>query len=223
MRLGARREQPLIGYASNTGTRRNLAALQLHGWRILVTPEKPRPPAGFHYAIDNGAWGCFVRKVAFGARGFQALLDRHGAGADFVIVPDIVAEGDRSLEFSISWKDRMRGVERPLLAVQDGMTRGQVETVLESWTGLGIFLGGSTAWKLRTMGTWGALAATTGRYFHVGRVNTARRIRLCAEAGADSFDGTSASRFAVTVPMLDRASRQPNLYAPMRPAAEPAR
>ena len=45
-----------------------------------------------------------------------------------------------------------------------------------------------------------------------GRVNTQRRIRLCAAAGADSFDGTSASRYAVTLPGLDSARRQPDLF-----------
>ncbi len=60
---------------------------------------------------------------------------------------------------------------------------------------------------------WGALARETGCYLHVGRVNTAVRIRLCSAAGADSFDGTSPSRFACTLPLLDGARRQPDLLA----------
>ena len=38
---------------------------------------------------------------------------------------------------------------------------------------------------------------------HVGRVNTARRIRLCAEAGVNSFDGTSATMYACTLSVGD--------------------
>jgi len=60
------------------------------------------------------------------------------------------------------------------------------------------------------------VAAERRRYFHVGRVNTARRIRLCAEAGADSFDGTSVSRYAQTLPLLESARQQPSLLAPYR-------
>ena len=40
------------------------------------------------------------------------------------------------------------------------------------------------------------------------RVNSARRISICHEAGVDSIDGTSVSRFAVTIGRLDRAVRQ---------------
>jgi len=45
-------------------------------------------------------------------------------------------------------------------------------------------------------------------HLHVGRVNSARRIRLCAMAGADSFDGSSASRLAVSLRNLDNARNQ---------------
>ena len=74
--------------------------------------------------------------------------------------------------------------------------------------GVGIFLGGTTDWKLRTMMHWGKLAAEMRCYFHVGRVNTRRRIRMCIEAGADSCDGTSATKFVNTLPLLDAASKQ---------------
>jgi hypothetical protein len=58
------------------------------------------------------------------------------------------------------------------------------------------------------------VAAAWRRHYHVGRVNTARRIRLCAEAGADSFDGTSVTMFSCTLPLLESARRQPSLLAP---------
>ncbi|MDG9857934.1 hypothetical protein N5C93_29635 [Pseudomonas nitroreducens] len=70
---------------------------------------------------------------------------------------------------------------------------------------VGIFLGGSTEWKLQTMEAWGVLARRRNCYFHVGRVNSARRIAMCSAAGASSFDGTSVTRFANTLPRLDAA------------------
>jgi hypothetical protein len=204
----------VIGYASNTGTRRNLEALRQHGWRVLVTPENPKPPSGLKFGLDNGAWGCAQRKESFRAKEFTALFDRHGGQADFVVVPDIVAGGMDSFRFSVSWLNRLHVARLSLFAVQDGMPFGEVGALLRTVQGLGIFLGGTTEWKLRTMYQWGAVAAALGRYYHVGRVNTARRIRLCAESGANSFDGTSATRFSCTLPLLDAARKQPSLLRP---------
>jgi hypothetical protein len=59
---------------------------------------------------------------------------------------------------------------------------------------------------------WGRLARECGAYLHVGRVNSARRISLCALAGADSFDGTSVTRFACTAQELDHARNQLALF-----------
>jgi hypothetical protein len=78
---------------------------------------------------------------------------------------------------------------------------------------VGVFLGGSTEWKLRTMLAWGAFCALHGVHYHVARVNTERRVWLAAAAGADSIDGSSATRYAVTLPMLDRAMKQQDLFA----------
>lgn len=86
--------------------------------------------------------------------------------------------------------------------------------VLRQNVRVGLFLGGTTEYKIREMYAWGMVAHAWRRWFHVGRVNTRRRIRLCAEAGADSFDGTSASMYSSTVPLLQAARLQPSLLTP---------
>lgn len=204
----------MIGYASNTGTLRNLAALRAAGWRILLTPQNPKPRDGIRHGIDNGAWPAFKNNTEFDGKAFFDLVERAGGSADFVVVPDIVAGGMNSLAFSLSWLPRLRHVWRLLLPVQDGMDVQSVSNVLHAWSGLGIFLGGSTEWKLKTMYGWGMLAAALGRHYHVGRVNTVRRIRLAAEAGAHSFDGTSATMYSCNLPMLEAARSQPSLLTP---------
>ena len=73
---------------------------------------------------------------------------------------------------------------------------------------VGIFVGGSTEWKESSLPRWGELSQSSGCYLHVGRVNTMRRTRLCALAGADSYDGTSVTRWATNIHRLDRARRQ---------------
>lgn len=204
----------MTGYASNTGTRRNLAALREAGWRLLLTPENPRMREGLAYGIDNGAWGAFKNSTPFDEARFLSLIDAAGAQADFIVVPDIVAGGYASLEFTLSWLPRLERFPRLLIAVQDGMAYQGIANLLSVRPGLGIFLGGSTEWKLATIREWGRVAASGGWYYHVGRVNSARRVRLCAEAGAHSFDGTSCSRYACTLPLLDVTARQPSLWSP---------
>lgn len=205
----------MIPYASNTGTLRNLDALRTAGWRILLTPANPKPRQGLKYGVDNGAWSTYQSGAPFDAAAFNALVESAGGAADFVIIPDIVAGGLQSLDFSVSWIPRLRGLRQLLLPVQDGMDACAVGKVLRAHRHIGVFLGGSTEWKLREMYAWGHFAASLDRWYHVGRVNTARRIRLCAEAGATSFDGTSATMYAESLPLLDVSRKQPSLLAPV--------
>jgi hypothetical protein len=203
-------------YASRTGTLRNLEALRLYGWRILFSPFSSTWPDGFPGAIDNGAWTYFQQGREFDGDRFRRTIDRHGEKADWIVIPDKVAAGKESLEFSQSWMHELSDFRHLLLAVQDGMNPRDVSAFVTAYPkhSIGIFLGGSTGWKLRNMYAWGCVAAALGCYYHVARVNTAKRIRLALEAGADSIDGTSASLYSVTVPMLDNATRQPSLLRP---------
>jgi hypothetical protein len=204
----------MISYASNTYGRRNLDALRAANWRVLLTPDKPRPPEGMRFGIDNGAWACFQQRIPFEDAPFKRLIERHGAAADFVVIPDIVCGGAQSLDFSLRWLEELRGIRRLLLAVQDGMSAPEIGAILRREPGLGIFLGGSTEWKLRTMYGWGMVANAFGCWYHVGRVNTRRRIRLCAEAGATSFDGTAATMYSINIPKLEAERRQASLLTP---------
>jgi hypothetical protein len=203
-------------YASNTGTRRNLEQFQRHRWRVLLTPQNPKWPEGFSCGVDNGAWPCYVNNLPFDGDSFLRLVEKNGAAADWVVIPDKVAAGRESLEFSESWMPRLRGLKLLLLAVQDGMEPEDFAAFRRrhAWATIGIFLGGSTEWKLRTMYGWGMVAHALSCYYHVARVNTARRIRLAQEAGADSIDGTSGTLYSVSVPMLDTAARQAHLLSP---------
>lgn len=201
-----------MAYASRTGTRRNLAALRAAGWRLLVSAAGVLRHEGFPYALDNGAWSAYSQGRPWDEAAFVCALRLMGRGADWSVLPDVVAGGAASLELSLRW---MRPVldecERALLAVQDGMGVGDVRPFLGERVGL--LVGGSTAWKLATMPAWGELARQVGCWLHVGRVNTRRRIVLCQTVGATSFDGTSATRFASTLPLLNNAVRQMPLFA----------
>ena len=199
-----------MAYASRTGTRRNLAALRAAGWRLFVSATGAHRTEGFRYALDNGAWTAHQQDRPFDVAAFERLVSGLGAGADFLVVPDIVAGGLESLAFSRAWLPRLQGVCPLLLAVQDGIEPDDVAGLVGSE--LGIAVGGSTDWKEERMRDWGRVARESGAYLHVLRVNTIRRIRLCQDAGADSFDGSSVSRFVVNLTGLDLARRQGHLW-----------
>jgi hypothetical protein len=192
----------MIAYASRTGTRRNLAALRRANWRIMVSAKGVVRTEGFRYALDNGAWTAFQHQLPFDTEAFLEAYRKLGKGADFVVLPDIVAGGYRSLEFSMSWLPRLGDCPN-YLAVQDGMVDADLPSGIE-----GIFVGGTTEWKENTLPMWGSAARRQGIKLHVGRVNSARRIHLCEAVGADSFDGSSVSRYAVTLPGLENARQQ---------------
>lgn len=165
---------------------------------------------GFPYALDNGAWSAFTQGRPFDDSAFVRALRLMGAHADWTVIPDIVAGGAASLDLSLRW---MRVVldESPMgmIAVQDGMAPADVSTFIGAR--VGIFVGGSTAWKLSTMAAWSALARSKEAWCHIGRVNSARRIGQVIACGAHSFDGTSATKFAVTIPKLTHARDQLSL------------
>lgn len=205
----------MLCYASRTGTRRNLDALRAAGWRLLISRAGVWRDEGFAYAIDNGAWTDFQTQQPFDEKGFWRLLLTMGDRADWVAVPDIVAGGMASLDLSRSWLPRVLAhASHALIPVQDGMTPADLAPLVGQR--VGIFLGGSTEWKLATMEEWGRFCAERVVHYHVARVNTARRFRLAHASGAWSVDGSSASRFAETLPALDRAARQPDMLRPVR-------
>jgi hypothetical protein len=211
----------MIPYCASTGTKTTLADLRTRGWRLLISAGGSWNHHGFQYAADNGAWKAWQEFKA-GKRAtpepdlsrFQALVQRLGGGADFIVIPDIVAGGLSSWALTRHWlrelrRDcRLRQVKL-LMAVQDGMTPDLVQRfVCER---IGLFVGGSTEWKLATLRTWAELARRRDAWCHVGRVNTARRIRACEEAGVTSWDGASAALFPKTLPFLDRERRKLSL------------
>lgn len=192
-------------YASRTGTRRNLAAMKEAGWGLLISAAAVLRDEGFEeIVLDNGKWTAHTTGQEWDEARFMLAVELFGHRAQWLVLPDIVADGAASLELSLSWLPRLRGkCQRLLIAVQDGMEPEDILPYLAP--DIGIFLGGSTAWKLKNMQKWGKFCALHGVYYHVARVNTARRILAAVAAGADSVDGSSGSRFAVTIPVLQAA------------------
>lgn len=209
-------QKKLQVYATRTGTRRNLKLMKEAGFRILLTPSNARHE-GFRYSCDNDRYAAHFHEKPWDEAAFWRMVDRFAAGADWLVVPDLPTRGLESLEETAKWIPRLRGAcPKLLIALQDGMEEEHLEPFVAP--DVGFFLGGSTEWKLETMEAWGRWCAKHDAYYHVARVNTDRRMRLAAAAGADSVDGTSASRFAETIQLLANAAAQPDMFSPRRAA-----
>ena len=207
----------MICYASRTGTKRNLAALRAHGWGLLVSRAGAWRTEGFgRICGDNGAWADFQAGRAFDEDAYERFLDWLAAQpvtADWLVLPDIVAGGLASLELSQRYLNRCMSVApMVLIAVQNGMETDHLASLVGPQ--VGIFLGGSTDWKIARMAEWGKFCAERAVHYHVARVNSISRMSLAASCGADSVDGSSASRYAVTLPKLAYAARQPDMWSP---------
>lgn len=206
--------KPLV-YASRTGSRRNLAAMAEAGIRLLATPQQlgryPDAHPPWAYMLDNGAFG----EGGFQPDQFATSLRLLGRDADAVVLPDIVCGGQASLRLSLDWMHRVLqvGARYALIPVQDGMVPADVRRYLTDVYGrVGLFVGGSTAWKESTMRMWGDLAEEMACWMHVGRVNTQRRMALAVAAGAHSVDGSSATRFACRAAPLVASARQGDMF-----------
>jgi len=148
------------------------------GRGVTVWPFTP-------YALDNGAWVSFANQLEWSESRWRNLIDeveRKPFRPLWALVPDVVTDRERTIE---NWHRYAPVVQRAgisaAFAVQDGMSLEDIPYNADV-----IFVGGSTAWKWRTLESWCAAFPRV----HVGRVNSYQKLIRCWEAGAESTDGT---------------------------------
>lgn len=156
----------------------------------LYSPEGWRGPFEWlPYALDNGAFSAFRHGRAWDREAFLELT-RRAAAADvaprWVLAPDVVGDRDATLRLWDTWRSTLSREGWPIaLALQDGMT----PTDASNCGADVLFIGGSTPWKrrqLRDLTPWRLVCER----IHVGRINGARWLWLCAEQQVESCDGT---------------------------------
>lgn len=202
-----------------SGTTRTVAGLASrwpHLLGHLLTPRNRNSVSsllatGLPWAADNGAFSGFDPDT------FRAYLRRITLAPRclFVVVPDRVGDAAVTLELFGEWALPVRATGQPVAFVgQDG-----AEGMALPWDDFDAwFIGGSTEWKLS--GASAALAAEAkrrGKWVHMGRVNSLKRMRIAYDMGCDSVDGTSASMFGDTyIPQycgwLEAIHAQPSLF-----------
>lgn len=186
----------MIAYCAVCTNKRNLKALSGYPWRFLLSTSTPYSinkyrDFGRKYAIDNGAYSDFVNGRPFQTERFLKLLRTFGHNAEFIVIPDSVGNKTETLIFAEHWIRKLNG--RLLLVLQDDMKTEDIDPFKKYIYGL--FMGGSTDWKLANIPIFSNYCIKNDLYFHVGRVNSIKRLKYCINHNVDSIDGSGPSRF----------------------------
>lgn len=175
-----------------TGERPSLkirAMADRNGWGEMYIYTPPRKENFHRSGFDNGAWLDAVNERPFDEKRYRDALDRATDMPSLpylAVVPDLVAGGRESLDFSMGWLDKLPTGWPWYLAVQDGMEIWEVEEVLHLFDGL--FLGGTDKFKNETAEDWKNVAFIGGKRFHYARAGTERKVKHAIRIGADSLD-----------------------------------
>jgi len=143
------------------------------------------PLLGVPWAMDNFAFSNFQPVK------FITMLKRYQniPGCKFAAVPDVWGDAEATMRRWKRWSGCVRQYGYPLaLVAQDG-----IEKMPIPWDEFdALFIGGTTEWKFSPhVSRLVFEARTRGKWTHMGRVNTATRIRYCQDLGFDSCDGSS--------------------------------
>ena len=128
----------------------------------------------------------------------------------------MVGDAAATLTRSAPWLSRIRGLGFPVAYVaQDGLPESSVP-----WDDIdALFIGGSTEFKLGPVAADAvAEAKQRGKWVHMGRVNSRKRLRYAASIGCDSADGTylvfaPEKNLSNMLRWLDEINGQPTLAA----------
>lgn len=181
-----RDEYSSLMYLSGVDCAGSRVLAKTHGLGLLPQPDSYRANKTEFYpyfGLDNG---CFAAK--WDEDKWLAWLDKMPRDRClFATVPDVV--GDAELTFDRWWKynDKVKdlGFNRAYV-LQDGCEDWHVPEDAEA-----VFIGGSTEFKLSDeAAALTSQARQQGKWVHMGRANSAKRLSRAVEMNCDSADGT---------------------------------
>jgi hypothetical protein len=163
----------------------------------MFAADKPSPFPGEMCGFDNLAFHYYLKGKEFddptccgkGHGTYEFRMNRMiktGVTPMLAIPPDIVGGGQKSLDMSLAWAEKMPDHWPLYLAVQNGMTPKQIEGVIR-YGFAGIFLGGDDEFK-KEAPAWCEFAHSFGLKFHYARAGTPDKIKAAQLSGADSLD-----------------------------------
>ena len=182
----------------------------------MLQPRMGNAPdlSNIPWAADND---CFAAGDIFEFGAFLAWLMRrcqYRGSRLFAVAPDVLGDAEATWERSAPALSQIKSLGfKTALVAQDGIERQPV-----NWDAFDVlFIGGSTKWKLSHHAREAvATAKARGKWVHMGRVNSERRLRTAAMWGCDSADGTYLRpapdiNFPKMINWLDSLHREPNL------------
>lgn len=166
-----------------------------------------------HWAADNGAFADRWTEHDWA----RWLAELPTVGCLFAVAPDVVGDAAGSLARGLDHSGKMAAFGFPVaIAAQDG-----AEALDWPWDDFdALFLGGSPAtdWKVSLAAeSLVGEARRRGKWVHMGRVNSLRRLQRARLMGCQSSDGTFlAFGPDVNTPKLDRFLRVLKNTPPLR-------
>lgn len=187
----------IVYVGAGSGAFRDLVLEAGHGQIVSRQAWAFRVPKKGRWAFDNGAYTDWKNGEPFDNEEFLRRV-RQVADLpeerlpDWCVCPDVVGT-ETSLLYSLRWRSMLRDYAPQLkwyLALQDYVHPDDVghALCLEHFDGL--FVGGTTEWKLDTSSAWVEWGHRRGLPVHVARVNGPNRLRWAVTIKADSVDGT---------------------------------
>jgi hypothetical protein len=142
---------------------------------------------GGHHAgrplVPGKGWPGEARWLAWLTR-----LAPHASRCTFAVAPDVVGDAAATIRRSLPLLPLIRDLGYPAAFVaQNG--QHQLPVPWDEFSVL--FIGGDDTWKLGApMRALATAAKTRGKWLHMGRVNSLKRMRYARAIGCDSADGT---------------------------------
>lgn len=165
---------------------------------LLTSPQSGFSPVktagmGAAWAADNGAYAAWANDTEFDHAAFVRMLNKYRdiPGCLFIVAPDVVGDAESTLLLFNAWVSTIQSFGFPVAFVlQDGSQKIRIP-----WGAFQtLFLGGSTEFKLSAYtASVTKEAKRRGKWVHMGRVNSAGRVRYAKTITCDSFDGTGYS------------------------------
>lgn len=156
---------------------------------MIATPAQGNPvPEGVEWCADNGCFGKGYPGDDKWLAWLASYTPEQIGRCRFATAPDVVGDAAATLARSLPFLPKIRALGyHAALVAQDGL-----ESLDVPWDEFdALFIGGSTQWKLGSHAArLAAEAKARGKWVHMGRVNSQKRLEYAAAIGCDSADGT---------------------------------
>lgn len=185
-------DEMLILVSGSTNLIRHFGPARLGG---LVTPSYQGMASnylkmGAAFAMDNECFGGLRRGAVI------KMLRKHQPWAKdslWTVVPDVVGNAKATLARFNEWEPVVRSYGyKPAFVLQNG-----VEEIVTPWDRFDcLFIGGDTEFKIGPIAErYTKEAKERGKWVHMGRCSSRRRMYIAGQWGVDSIDSVGFSRF----------------------------